>query len=327
VAILVQVIMMSVNFENDERLEIIKESILEEEAVGEPIIFKVTVLQSVVEYESTAFDSEKDFQDAVVEELKEIRPFSPRFRSQLNEGFFYFSRKDNKVDCYYIRETPFRWDYVNVKERTIQSIKLKRVAPAYRVRINISFEENKVVLTFFGGIETLVFYAREMVCDSVKKYVYNFAKKDVRFIPKAMRNILEKFGKYVELINIDPRDNEKFSKIIEQKVKGGADVKKVIIYDVFNVRMAGISIIISPEVARIIEEEGIRLTEISGGLWLQIGIRITTKVKSNGRVEFIIPSKHFGSDEEKIYEVAVKLYRKIIPSDLEPEKGPLERYL
>lgn len=317
---------MSNNLENG-RIEIIKQSILEEEAIGEPIIFKLTVLQSVIKYETTDFESEDDFQNEGILELQKIRPFSPRHRSQLNEGFFHFSKKDNKIDCYYIRETPFRWDYVNVKERSIQFLRLKRVAPSFRVRINISFEEDKVVMTFFGGIETLVFHAREMVCDAVKRYVYNFAKKDVCFTPKAMRNILEKFGKYVELINIDPRDNEKFSKIVEKDVRGKAEVKKVIIYDVFNVRMTGISITISPEVRRLIEEEGIRLTEIRGGLWLELGIRITTKVKSNGRVEFIIPSKYFGNDEEKIYEVATKLYRKIIPVGLQPEKGPLERFM
>lgn len=318
---------MSTDFENGERLEIIKKLILEEEAVGEPIIFKITVLQSVIEYESTAFDGDDSFQTAVILELKKIRPFSPRLRSQLNEGFFHFSKKDSKFDCYYIREMPFRWDYVNIKERSIQSLKVKRVDPAHRVRINVSFEENKVVMTFFGGIETLVFHAREMVCNAVKKYVYNFAKKDVRFAPKAMREILERFGRHVQFINIDPRDNEKFSKIVEQKAKGKAEIKKVIIYDVFNVRLTGIRITISPEVTRLIEEKGIRLKEISGGLWLEIGIRITTKVKSNGRVEFIIPSKYFGNDEERIYEVAVKLYGKIIPGDLEPEKGPLERFM
>jgi len=318
---------MSDDFENDERLEIIKDLLLEEEAVGEAVIFKITVLQSVIEYEYTAFESKDDFQNAVILELEKIRPFSPRPRRQLSEGFFHFSKKNNKLDCYYVREMPFRWDYVNVKDQSIQSLNVKRVDPAYRVRINISFEENKVIMTFFGGIETLVFHAREMVCDAIKKCVYNFVKKDVRFSPKAMRKILERFGKHVELINIDPRDNEKFSKIVEQKVKGKAEVKKVIIYDVFNVRMTGISITISPEVTRLIEEEGIRLTEIRGGLWLEIGIRITTKVKSNGRVEFIIPSKYFGNDEERIYEAAVKLYRKLIPDTIEPEKGPLERFM
>lgn len=318
---------MSNDSENDGRLEIIKDLILEEEAVGRAVIFKITVLQSFIEYEKTAFDSKDDFQNAVVLELEKIHPFSPRHRSQLNEGFFNFSKRNSKLDCYYVREMPFRWDYVNVKEQSIQSLNVKRVDPSYRVGINISFEENKVVMTFFGGIETLVFHAREMVCDAVKKQIYNFVKKDVRFSPKAMRNILERFGKHVELINIDPRDNEKFSKIVEQKVKGKAEIKKVIIYDVFNVRMTGISITISPEVTRLIEEEGIRLTEIRGGLWLETGIRITTKVKSNGRVEFIIPGKYFGTDEERIYEAAVKLYRKVIPSDLEPEKGPLERFM
>jgi hypothetical protein len=91
--------------------------------------------------------------------------------------------------------------------------------------------------------------------------------------------------------------------------------------------MSGIQIVNSPEVARLIKEEGIRLTEISGGLWLEIGIRITCRVKANGRVEFIIPSKHYGNDTEVIYDTAVRLYGKLIPSDIEAEKGPLEKYL
>jgi len=322
-----EVALLVSNFENDERIETIRDLILEEKAVGATIIYKITVLQSVVEYESTALKNDASLEDMIVQELEKKYPFSPRHRSKLNEGFFQFSRKNGKLDCYYIREMPFRWDYADTRRKTIQSLNVKRVDPAYRVRINMSFEERRVVLTFFGGVETLVFRAREIVCDAVKNYVYNFAKRDARFTPEAMRNMLERFGKYVELINIDPRDNEKFTKIVEQNVKGKAEVKKVIIYDVFNVRMTGISISISPEVARLIEEEGIRLTEIRGGLWLEFGIRITTRVKSNGRVEFIIPSKYFGNDEEKIFEVAVKLYGKLLPEKFEPEKGPLERFM
>ena len=311
----------------DKRLEIIRGLILEEEAVGEPVVFKVTVLQSIIDYEKTAFDSTEQFQNTLIAELGKMRPFSPRHRSQLNEGFLSFSRKDNGIDCYYVREMPFRWDYVNVHGRSIQSLKVKRVDPSYRVRISILFEGNKATMTFFGGTETLVFHAREIVCDAVKKFIYNFAKRDIHFSPVEMQNILAKFGRYVELVNIDPRDNEKFSKIVETKISGKAEVKKVIIYDVFNVRMTGIRITISPEVARLIKEEGIRLTEISGGLWLELGIRITTRVKSNGRVEFIIPSKYFGSEDERIYETAVKLYNKQVPIGIEPEKGPLERFI
>ena len=295
---------MSDFLEDDERIRIIKDLILEDEE-----------------------EDERDFQGAVLKELSATHPFSPRPRSRLNEGFFDFSTRDDKVDCYYVREQPFKWDYADTGDRTIKSLVVKRVDPSYRVRITISFEPSKVVMTFFGGIDTMVFRAREIASDAIKRYVHNFKKMDVRFSPKAMRNILERLGRYVELINIDPRDNEKFTKIVEQKVKGKAEVRKVIVYDVFNVRMTGISIIVSPEVARLIEEEGIRLTEIRGGLWFETGIRITTKVKSNGRVEFIIPAKYFGNDEDRVCEAAVRLYRKIIPSDIEPEKGPLERFI
>ena len=324
---MVKVIPDESGFEDEERLDIIKDLILEEEAIGEPVIFKITVLQSIIEYEYTAFESEDDFRNAVVLELQKLHPFSPRRRRQLNEGFFQFSEKGNEFSCYYIREMPFRWDYVNVKAESIQSLPVKRVDPSYRVKIDVSFEKNKVVASFFGGTETLVFRARDMVCDAVKEHVYDFAKKDVRFSPKAMQDILASFRRHVVLINIDPRDNEKFSKIVEQEIEGKAEIRRVIIYDVSNVRLTGISITISPEVTRLIKEEGIRLTKLRGGLWLESGIKISTEVNSNGRVEFVIPSKYFGGDEERIYETAVRLYRRLIPSDLEPEKGPLERFL
>jgi hypothetical protein len=317
---------MSTNDKYNEKWDIIKNLLLDEKAIGEAAVFKVTVLQSVIEYERTDFANDVDFQNAVAAALGEMRPFSPRQRSSLSEGFLDFSAKDNVVDLYYIREVAFRWEYVDSQKGSIQSFNVKRVDPSYRVRINILFEANKVTMTFFGGMETLDFRARDVVCDAVKKLTYNFATKDVKFSPKDMRNILARFGKYVALINIDPRDNEKFSKIVERQMIGKAEVKKVILYDVFNVRMTGVQITISPEVTRLIKEEGIRITEISGGLWLKLGIKITTRVKSNGRVEFIIPSKHYGTDTQVIYDTAVKLYGKITPSEAEPEKGPLEKY-
>lgn len=312
---------------DEERIKIIKDLVLEEGAIGEPVVFNITVLQSIIEYERSAFDKLDEFQNAVLQDLEKARPFAPRHRSPLNEGFIRFSQRENHLECYYLREMPFRWDYVNIENRSIESLSVKRVDPAYRVRISILFEDRKVTLSFFGGVETLVFRARELVCDAVKSHVYNFTKRDVSFSPNEMRSMLSRFGKYVDLIDIDPRDNERFSKIVEEKVSGKPEVKRVIVYDVFNVRMTGIRITISPEVARLMEEEGIRLTEMRGGLWLEIGIKITTRVKSNGRVEFSIPAKHFGDDEDKVYDAAVGLYSKLLPTGVTGEKGPLERWI
>jgi len=322
-------------FDKDGRIEIIKGLILEEEMVGEPVIYKITVLQSIIEYEKCEIEDVEKFRDVIIEELKKIRPFSPRrktrprslpIKSQLNEGFLQFSKENNEIECYYVREMPFRWEFVDAKTRSIQHLTVKRVDPSYRVIINISFEEKRVIITLFGGNDVLVFRARKLICETIKRFVYNFSTKNIYFPPRTMRNILKRFGRHVELLNIDPRDNEKFTKIVKQKVKGKAEVKDVIIYDVSNVRMTGIRITISPEVMRLLEEEGIRITEIRGGLWLEMGIRITTRVKANGRVEFIIPSKYFGNDLEKIYEAAVKLYYMLV-SEIKPPSGPLERYL
>ncbi len=312
---------------DDDRLEVIKTLLLDEEAIGEAAVFMVTVLQSKIEYGKTDFGNLSDFQSAVIAKLKQKMPFSPRQRTSLNEGFLEFSEKGNQVDFYFVREVARRWEYVNAQKLRIESVNLKRVDSAYRVRINLSFEPNKVTATLFGGTDSLVIRARETVCSPIKELVNNFNKKDTHFTPEQMQNMLEKFGKHVTLINIDPRDNEKFSKIIEKHEIGKPEVSRVIVYDVMNFRMSGIQIINSPEVRRLIKEQNIHLTEISGSIFIELGFRVTCRVKLNGRVEFIIPTKQFGNDPAIIYESAVKLYSRLVPEKGEDEKGPLEKFL
>jgi hypothetical protein len=309
-----------------DKLEIIKNLLLDEEAIGEAAVYQVTVLQSMIEYESTSQATQEDLKNTVISKLKEKRPFSPSQRAGLNEGLLQFSSLDNKVDFYYIKEVAFRWEYVSPQDSSIQSLNIKRVDSAYRVRINILFEANKITMTFFGGTDSLVFRAREVVGDAIKQLVNNFKKTDVSFSAKQMQNMLSVFGKHVALINIDPRDNEKFSKSIERQKIGKPEIERVTLYDVFNFRMTGVQIVNSPEVSRLIKEEGIRLMEFSGGLFLEMGIRVTCRVKENGRVEFMIPSKHFGTDSKTIYDTAVKLYSMLIGDNILPEKGPLEKY-
>ncbi|MEM2108230.1 MAG: hypothetical protein QXL10_02975 [Candidatus Bathyarchaeia archaeon] len=310
----------------NDKLEIIKSLLLDEKAIGEVNVFKVTVLQSIIEYEKTLYEKTEDFKDAVLDELKKIKPFSPRQRSSLSEGFIQFKIAENKADFYYVREVAFRWEYANASTDSIQSLNVKRIDSAYRVRINVLFENKKVTLSFFGGVETLVYRARRIVCDAVKRQIQNFVTTDLQFSPKQMQELLSKFGKDVALINIDPRDNEKFSKIVERKVKGKTEVKKVVLYDVFNFRMSGVQIVNSPEVSRLIKEENIRLTEISGRLSLPLDVKITCRIKSNGRVEFVIPSKYFGTDTNVIYDKAVEFYGKLLSDAIKPEKGPLEKF-
>jgi hypothetical protein len=249
----------------------IKSLLLDDEAIGEAVVFKVTVLQSTIEYERTNLEQQNDFQTAVLTKLAEKKPFSPRHNTSLNEGFLEFAAKDNEADFYYIREVAFRWEFVSPQSGSIESMNLKRVDSSYRVRIRLMFEPSKVTATFFGGMDTLVFRARFIVCAVIKDFVQNFVEKDVTFSSKQMQMILEKFGKHVALINIDPRDNERFSKIVERREIGKPEMTTVVLYDISNFRMSGIQIVNSPEVSRLIREENIHLTEISGGLFLDLG--------------------------------------------------------
>ena len=124
-----------------------------------------------------------------------------------------------------------------------------------------------------------------------------------------------------------PRDNEKFTKFIERQNEENTGVDRVALYDVFSVRMSGLQITVSPEVSRLIKENGIRITELKGSLFWSLGIKIPTRVRSNGRVEFFIPSYVVKNDSQLAYSVAMKLYAQLVPTDEPPEKGPLERFL
>jgi hypothetical protein len=128
--------------------------------------------------------------------------------------------------------------------------------------VNISFEANKVTMSFFGGTESLVFCAREIVSNAVKRQAKNFVKTDVQFSPRQMQDMISRFGKYVALINIDPRDNEKFSKIVERRAIGKTEVKNVVLYDVFNFRVSGVQIVNSPEVSRLVKARAPSLRSI-----------------------------------------------------------------
>lgn len=312
--------------EQPPRLDLLESLLLDENAIGDATVFKITVLQSMVNCEKTKFTNRQDFKDAVLGELIEINPFSPRQRRNLNEGFIQFDINEDSCDFYYVREVPFRWEFVHPESEKIQSVNIKRVDSAYRVRVNVLFQENNVIMSFFGGTESLVNRAREIVGNAIKRQTVDFIKKDVKFSRKQMQNILTRFGKNVALINIDPRDNEKFSKIVESRAIGETEVKKTVLYNVFNFRMSGVKIVNSPEVSRLIKEKKIRLTEISGSLWLDGDAKVSCRVKSNGRVVFNISSKYYGTNLDAIYDKAVELYTNLVSKEDGFEKGPLERF-
>ena len=161
----------------------------------------------------------------------------------------------------------------------------------------------------------------------MKRFANNAVETDIDFSLTDMQRIMTAFGNDVYLINIDPHDNERFRKIVERRHIGEVETRREVLYDVSYFRMSGIQIIKSPEVARLIREEGIRVTEIRGGLWAKPGIRVTCRVKCTGRVEFNISAKHFGTDTQIIYETVVNLYARLLSKDAKPEKGPLEYFL
>ena len=309
-----------------DRIQQIKELLLSDEAIGEAVVYGITVVQSVIEFDNTKFENQLDFQEAFIARLEQYAPFSPRNKMGLNEGFLYFQVTENRVDFHYIKEIAFRWEFVNNK-KNFESLILKKIDSSYRVRIAAVFENNKVTITLFGGTEPLVIKAKMTVLSAIKLLVHNFKSVDIKFSLRQMQKILSQFGEEVTLINIDPRDNEKFTKFIERQNEENTGVDRVALYDVFSVRMSGLQITVSPEVSRLIKENGIRITETKGSLFWSLGIKITTRVRSNGRVEFFIPSYVVKNDSQLAYSVCNEVYAPAVPTDEPPEKGPLERFL
>ena len=310
---------------DEDRIKQIKELLLNDEAIGETVVYGVTVVQSVIKFDRNNFENIVDFQEAFIAKLKQYAPFSPRNKVGLNEGFLEFRVNENRIDFHFIKEIAFRWEFVN-DEKVFESLIAKKIDSSYRVRVAAVFESEMVTVTLFGGTEPLVLRAKAIVESAVKILVHNFAVATIKFPLTQMQKILNQFGE-VSLINIDPRDNEKFTKFVERQNVENNGTDRITLYDVFSVRMSGLQIAGSPEVRRLIKENGIRITEIKGSLFWSLGLKITTRVRSNGRVEFFIPSYVVKNDSQLAYSIAMKLYAKLVPTDIPPEKGPLERFL
>ena len=149
------------------RIQQIKELLLSDEAIGEAVVYGITVVQSVIEFDNTKFENQLDFQEAFIARLEQYAPFSPRNKMGLNEGFLYFQVTENRVDFHYIKEIAFRWEFVNNK-KNFESLILKKIDSSYRVRIAAVFENNKVTITLFGGTEPLVIKAKVTVLSAIK---------------------------------------------------------------------------------------------------------------------------------------------------------------
>jgi hypothetical protein len=310
---------------DEDRFDFLKSMLLDEEAIGQAAVFKITALQSRLSYPN-GIDKHAVRND-IMTALTSRRPFSPRLgRSHLSEGFIQFVIDDSSASFYFVREAAFKWEFVNPATNTLDSQNIKRVGSTQRVRVGMKFADNELVVTFFGGLESLVYRARELVCETVRRYLSKADETNISFSLNDMQRILTAFGKEVYLLNIDPHDNERFRKIVERRDFGNPEIKREVLYDIAYFRISGVSIVKSPEVARLIKEEGIQITEIRGGLWALPKVRVTCKVKCTGRVEFNIPTRYFGTDTQVIYETVVTLFARLLSNEAKKDKGPLDYF-
>jgi hypothetical protein len=63
---------------DEDRINQIKELLLSDEAIGEAVVYGVTVVQSVIQFDKNKFENTLDFQEAFIAKLKQYAPFSPR---------------------------------------------------------------------------------------------------------------------------------------------------------------------------------------------------------------------------------------------------------
>jgi hypothetical protein len=124
---------------------------------------------------------------------------------------------------------------------------------------------------------------------------------------KDMWYILDVLQENVAYIWIDSKDSERFIKIVE--TEEGEKKIKVLEFTV-DAKLGGYRITSAPFVKDVLREQGIIIKEIEGEVPLA-GISITTRISSNGRMLFYIPSSIIPTTGD-IYDIGERFYNKLL---------------
>jgi len=280
--------------------------IVEEEEVRPPVIMPVTILVCETEY-----DEQKDmksFVDNIRRKLREDYGFRKHERRRRREGFLNFSSSGNTIKCIYARETPTRIDFEK-GDLQLNTQRLRTISPSYRVVITIHVTETKARVVLFGGSDKITSMALTLVNYCVRGSIEGrFSTYEIAFSKEEMYSMLSHFGMDVQYVFLSPGESRKLKKIAKKRVEG--EIKEIPLYFV-RAKFAGYRVTASPVVIDLIQEGKITILEIEGRLAFGVGISITARVSTSGRITFFIPEQIIGKNQSA-FSIAEEIYKRIM---------------
>jgi hypothetical protein len=242
--------------------------------------------------------------------LQEIYPFRQIKGKNMREGFLHFNdidEENKKLVCFYAKESPSKVRYAD-KQFTIKDVRLRSITPSYTVKIIGTLFPERLNLIIYGGNESLVMRVLELVRHSIRgRVTEGFRDTEPIMSQKDMWYILDVLQENVAYIWIDSKDSERFIKIVE--TEEGEKKIKVLEFTV-DAKLGGYRITSAPFVKDVLREQGIIIKEIEGEVPLA-GISITTRISSNGRMLFYIPSSIIPTTGD-IYDIGERFYNKLL---------------
>jgi len=295
--------------------------VVEDKEVPPPIVLSVSVVISETEYAEQTEDTKKLRSD-IETQLINNYAFAKAERRRYKQGFLNFEGSEDIIKCIYARETPTRIDF-ELDDLKIHTKRIRYISPSFRVRVIITINKEKATVVLFGGDDKTVARALSFVNICIRKCIKGGHKTyETRFSQEEMVTMLENFGEDIQYVYIAPGDNERLRKVVERREKG--EIRKIRLYSVYT-KFLGFKVVASPVVLGLIREEGIRIREIEGRFKFAAGISITTRVSVGGRILFYIPENLIGR-KESAYEIAERLYKKIITQRTERTQRTMEEF-
>jgi len=295
---------------------------VKEEEVYPPANFPVSIAVCETEFVETVDDIaslKKRIENRLIERYSYGKIEGRRFR----EGFLQFEdSSNNTIECFFAKETPTKINY-EADDLKIHTERMRLLNPSYSVRMKIAVNKEGARVILYGGSDSIIAKAMNQVNYCIRHHAKGGHRTVMpSFSRQDMNTILKNFGLTVEYIWIHPGESKKFIKIVKKKVKG--EVKEVTEY-IVHAKLRGYRITGSPITIGLVEESGVYLREIQGRLHIAPKINVTARVSAEGRVLFYIPESLVGR-EETIYDVAERLYKRIITQREGPKQTTMGEY-
>jgi hypothetical protein len=287
--------------------------IIQEEDVRKRFSYIATVYNSKIEFKEKKQDLIK-FREEVEKKIKTCL-YKPQSGSLFSEGFVDFTSQENTLSCIYAKENSFLQR--SVEDSKIKESRIKNISSPNMVKVKITFDENEVSSTFYGGNPIILAKAVDKIHTASKSQLNSFKELDSTFSKEDMRKILDSFSDEINEIRIDPGDCDKLKKITEEKGESETQKALELVYEA-HVTFAGIKVKKAPYVKQLIDETGIFIRQIKGKIVFE-GEKISCEVNSSGRVNIVLPSKNL--EEKELEELGEKIYNELIENKIKKIKA------